>query len=199
MSYLDDLAARLGVPYRFAPLTDGCRALLIDGAVVLAPDQKLERSHWAYCHEVAHLRLRHPQNLPRDSTEELQQEGEANALAADLLLPPEQFRPHGHQTLTDLKELFPFASHEALARRRLTFRPGLLTIFDNDKRTCRIAPLGWNTPAKLFPIETKARKACLKTKAAVILEDGGMTAEATYADEGRGVVRVIVFLEGEEG
>ena len=197
MSYLDELSTRLGVPYRLAPLADGCRALLIDGAVVLAPEQVPERAHWAYCHEVAHLRLNHPQDLPRDSTEELQQESEASALAAELLLPKASFRRHAHRTLTDLKERFPFASYEALARRRLTFRPGLLTIFDNDKRTCRIAPPDWNTAARLFSIETKARKACLKKKAEVILEDGGMTAEATYVDEGRGVVRVIVFLEGE--
>ena len=197
MTYLDELAARLGVPYRFAPLADGCRALLIDGAVVLAPEQTPERWHWAYCHEVAHLRLDHPQNLPRDSTEELRQEAEASALAAELLLPPEPFRRHAHRSLTELKERFPYASHEALARRRLTFRPGLLTIFDNDKRTCRIAPPDWNTPARLFPLETKARRGCLKTKAEVMLEDGGLTAEATYVDEGRGVVRVILFLEGE--
>jgi hypothetical protein len=198
MSYLDELSIRLGVPYRFAALGNGCRGLLIDGAVVLAPEQTPERLHWAYCHEVAHLRLNHPQNLPRDSTEELQQEAEASALAAELLLPEPTFRRHAHRTLADLKGRFPFASHEALARRRLTFRPGLLTIFDNDKRTCRIAPPNWNIPAKLFPLETKARKQCLKTKAAVILEDGGMKAEATYVDEGRGVVRVILFLEGEE-
>jgi hypothetical protein len=198
MTYLDELSTRLGVPYRFAPLTDGCRALLMDGAVVLSPEQTPERSHWAYCHEVAHLRLKHPQNLPRDSTEELQQEAEANALAAELLLPEPSFRRHAHRTLTELKERFPFASHEALAHRRLSYRPGLLTIFDNDKRTCRLAPPDWNTPARLFPLETKARKQCLKTKAEVLLEDGGLTAEATYVDEGRGVVRVILFLEGEE-
>ncbi|HEX7343166.1 MAG TPA: ImmA/IrrE family metallo-endopeptidase, partial [bacterium] len=116
MSYLDELAARLDVPYRIAPLTDGCRGILIDGAVVLAQEQTPERAHWAYCHEVAHLRLDHPKNPPRDPTEEQQQEAEANALAADLLLPEQSFRRHAHRSLTNLKERFPFASHEALAR-----------------------------------------------------------------------------------
>jgi hypothetical protein len=198
MSYLDELSARLGVPYRPAALPEGCRGLLVDGAVVLAEDLTPERAHWAYCHEVAHLRLGHAADLPADPSEEQRQEAETNALAAELLLPQDQFRPQTHLSLTELKALFPFASHEVLARRRLTFRPGLLTIFDNDKQTSRIAPESWNVPTQLFPLESKARKRCLKTKAEVLLEDGGRKVEATYIDEGRGVVRVIVFLEGEE-
>jgi len=197
MSYLDELSARLGVPYRFARLTDGCRGLLIDGAVVLDESLTPERAHWAFCHEVAHLQLDHHVHLPRDDVEEREQEAAANQLASELLIPEHQFRPLLRLTLAELKGHFPYASHEVLARRRMRYRPGLLTLYDNGKLTCRMAPEGWNAPSQLFPLEAKAFRQCLDSKAEVLLEEGAMKVEATYVDEGRGVVRVILFLEGE--
>lgn len=197
MSFLDELSARLGVPYRFARLPDKCRAYLMDGAAVLNDSLTPEQAHWSYCHEVAHLRLKHHENLPRDNTEEREQEAEANRMASDLLLPEKQFVPLVHHSLLELKQAFPFASYEVLARKRLRYRPGLLNIFDNGKKTARLAPDGWNIPAQLFPIESEGFKECLKSKNGVTLEREGMKLEATYVDEGRGVVRVILFLEGE--
>jgi hypothetical protein len=201
-AYLDELTARLKVPYRRARLPDGCRGLLVDGAVVLADDLTPEREHWAYCHEVAHLRLGHAAKIPRDDAEEREQESDANRLASELLLPEEDFRPYLFSTLKELKETFPFASHEVLARRRQTFRPGLLTLFDNDRLTSRTAPEGWNVSRLLFPIEQEAIRQltdCPASKCEVLLERDGLKVEATFVDEGRGVARVILFMEGEEG
>ena len=199
MSFLDELCDRLGVSYRFATLPEGCRAYLIDGVAVISDNLTPEQAHWSYCHEVAHLKLNHYENLPRDDSEEREQETEANHLAVEMLLPESQFKPEVHKSLCALKELYPFASYEVLARRRLAFRPGLLTIYDNERRTARIAPDGWNVPAHLFPVEMEAFKACLESKGEIALLREDMRVEATYVDEGRGVVRVILFAEAETG
>jgi len=198
MPYLDDLAARLGVPYRFARMADGQRACLIAGTVLLDPDLTPERACWSYCHETAHWRLGHPDMPPRDETEEREQEAAANALAAELLLPAEQFRPLAGFSLAGLKHACPYASHEVLSRRRLAFRPGLLTIFDNEKLTARLAPDGWNCPRRLFGLEVEALNLCRKIHGDFVLRRDGRTVEATWVDEGRGVERVILFMEGDE-
>jgi len=198
MSFLDELSARFGVPYRFAKLPEKCRAYLVDGAAVLNENLNSERAHWAYCHEVAHLQLGHPANPPRDDAEERDQETEANRLASDLLLPEDQFAPAAQGSLTELKRTFPFASHEVLARKRMRYRPGLLTIFDNGKMTARLVPDDWNPPAGgLFPLEREALKLSLESKGEETVKREGLQVEATYVDEGRGVIRVILFLEGE--
>ncbi len=196
MSFLDELSLRLGIPYRFAPLPDGCKALLLDGVAVINQDLTPEQAHWSYCHEAAHLQLGHPKHLPYDESEEREQEREANLLASELLLPASQFRPRASASLAELKHSFPHASYEVLARRRLQFRPGLLTICDNGKVTARLAPDGWNPPRALFPLEAKAIRTCYREQSEIHLQKDEMRAEATYVDQGRGVLRVIVFLEG---
>ncbi len=75
----------------------------------------------------------------------------------------------------------------------------MLTIFDNGKRTVRLAPDGWNLSGRLFPLEAEAYQRALETKGELSLAQGGFKVEAAFIDEGRGVQRVIVFLEGEEG
>ena len=197
MTFLEELSRTSGVPYRFSAVPEGRRSYLISGVVVLDESLTPERANWAYCHELAHLKLDHPRTPPLDSTEEVMQENEANRLASELLLPAEDFRAHLHRPLTELKGIFPQASYEVIARRRMTYRPGLLTIIDNGKITARLAPDGWNKPARLFPLEKEAYDACLSDKGEVNLSEEAMQVEATYVDEGRGVVRVILFLEGE--
>ncbi len=100
-------------------------------------------------------------------------------------------------TLLELKKAFPFASHEVLARRRMQHRPGLLTIIDNGRITARLAPEGWNIPPQLLEIETEAWRLCRETKSENLIKRGGLSVEGAYVDEGRGVIRVILFLEGE--
>lgn len=196
-SFLNQLSRRLGIPYRFAALPDGCKALLLDGAAVINRDLTPEQANWSYCHEAAHLQLGYSKHLPRNESEEREQEREANLLAAELLLPAAQFRPRASDSLSDLKRIFPHASYEALARRRLQFRPGLLTICDNGKVTTRLAPDGWNPPRALSPLEADAIRSCFRERTEIHLQRDEMRVEATYVDQGRGVLRVIAFLEGE--
>lgn len=198
MSFLDELADRFGVPYRFARLPHKCRAYLINGAAVISDDLTPEQAHWSYCHELAHFLLGHHQDLPPDDAEERRQEAEANRLAAEILLPKDQFAAVACQPLAKLKRAFPHVSHEVIARRRIRFRPGLLTIYDNGKLTARIAPDNWNVPAQLFPLELRALKECLASKGEIEIREEGISVEGTYVDEGRGVVRVILFTESEE-
>jgi hypothetical protein len=197
MTHLDYLAKRHSVPYRFASIADSQRAYLMGGEVVINQNLPPERAHWAYCHELAHHLLNHPAESPLDASVEIEQENDANRLASELLLPEDLFAPQAQLTLAELKALFPFASYEVLARRRLHFRPGLLTIFDNGKLTARLAVDGWNCPAHLFPLEQRALKECYASKSAEVFSAENMWVEATHIDEGRGVLRVILFLEGE--
>jgi hypothetical protein len=198
MSFLDEISFRFGIPYSFAPLPDNCRAYLLDGVAVLNDALTPEQAHWAYCHEIAHFLLNHHRKPPPTDAEEREQESDANQLAAEIMLPAEKFKPASSDTLIKLKQQFPHASHEVIARRRLSFRPGLLTIIDDGRITARLAPHGWNRPRKLFPLESEALKTCMTKKNEVILDREGRCVEATYVDEGRGVIRVILFMEGDE-
>ena len=99
MSFLDELSARLGVPYRLARLPQGCRAYLMNGIAVINDSLTPEQANWSYCHEVAHSMLQHQADLPIDDAEEREQELAANRLAAQILLPEGEFRPLAHLSL----------------------------------------------------------------------------------------------------
>ncbi|TKJ41033.1 hypothetical protein CEE37_05040 [candidate division LCP-89 bacterium B3_LCP] len=197
VSFLDDLAKQYNAPYRLTDVPDGRRSYLIGDVIVLDRSLRIERLHWAYCHELAHLQLQHHQCPPVDDTEERQQETDANNLAAELILPEIEFKPLVHETLLVLKQRFAHASHEVIARRRLNYRQGVLTIFDNDQLTARLSPDGWNHPAQLLPIESEVMQKCLESKSEVLINMGEYSLEATYVDEGQGVVRVLLFLESQ--
>ncbi len=198
MEFLDELSRAHGVPYRLVDVSEGRRSYLMDGIVVLDKNLSSERVNWAYCHELAHHLLRHADNPPRDNAEEREQENDANRYASELLLPAREFAPQSQLSLSELKTVFPYSSHEVIARRRLAFRPGMLSIYDNHKMTAQLTPDGWNRPPQLLQIEREALDRCYRGREEVLLESEGMRIEATFIDEGRGVERVILFLEGEE-
>ncbi|MBU1652417.1 ImmA/IrrE family metallo-endopeptidase, partial [bacterium] len=185
-------AQRYDVPVKISSVVEGRRAFLLGTTIYLNADLPEERANWAFCHELAHLLLKHHERMPRDTVEEEAQERAANFLASDLILPEEEFKPLMHLSLEELKQRFSHASYEVIARRRLKFRPGLLTIVDDVKISARLAPDGWNRPMQLFPPESQALDRCLQEKNELVLQEEGMTVEATYIDEGRGVVRVIL-------
>ncbi len=193
--FLDTLVRRHGVPYRFSITPEGRRSYLLAGTVILDRSLTPERAHWAYCHELAHWLLGHAETPPADPAEERRREREADQLASRFMLPEDRFKPHVHRSLNELKSLFPHASYEVIARRRLQFRPGLLTIVDNRRLTARLAPDGWNRPAELFPLEKDGLERCLDSRDEQVIEGDGMMVEATYVDDGRGVIRVILFTE----
>jgi len=193
--FIKAVAQKYDVSVTVSSAMEGRRAFLVGTTIFLDRELPEERANWAFCHELAHLLLNHHIDLPRDSAEEEEQERKANALASDLMLPEDDFQPLVHLTIGELKQRFFHASHEVIARRRLKYRPGLLTIVDDGVVSSRLAPDGWNRPFQLFPPEKAALDRCLSDKADFVLHDEGMTVEATYIDEGRGVIRVILFAE----
>jgi len=197
MEFIDVLARTHSLPYRLTAMSDGRRSYLIAGLVMLDEKLQPERINWAYCHELAHHLLKHAHYQPLDDAELQEQENDANKLAAELLLPEDEFAPHSQQTLSELKSIFAHASYEVIARRRLHFYSGLLTIYDNNKMTARISPDGWNQPPGLCPTEKLALDQCYRDRAEVTLRMDGLAVEATFIDEGRGVERVILFAEPE--
>ncbi len=162
------------------------------GPVVLL-EAKLphERQNFSLAHEVAHVLLGHSGELgPLE-------ENEADTLASELLLPREQFEPEAWRNLRELKELFPHASFEALARRKITLTPGGLTIWDNMKLVRRLSGLEFALPPHPTQPEFQLAKQAYEQRSDVTVEGDGYSLEATYVDEGRGVIRVLLLVVGE--
>lgn len=116
-------------------------------AIVLRPDPRPERLHWAAAHELGeHLVVQVYGRLGLDSRIDgsAARESLANHLARRLLLPTSWFSADGARVAWDLAALkarYSTASHELLARRMLEFdQPVIVSIFDQGqlyfRRTC---------------------------------------------------------------
>lgn len=114
------------------------------GLIILRPDRRAERLHWAVAHELGeHLlpavmaRCR----IPFSEFEPGRREWLANELAKRLLVPLYEFETSARQCgwdLVALKERFSTASYEVLARRMLDGKePMVITIFDQGRLTLR--------------------------------------------------------------
>lgn len=106
--------------------------------ILLRPEPRLERRHWAVAHEigehVAHRVFRRLSVDPREAAAHAR-ENTATHLASRILLPGPWFRVDGPECAWDLFELksrYATASHELIARRMLDFQPPVIvTIFDH--------------------------------------------------------------------
>ncbi|MCA9101509.1 MAG: ImmA/IrrE family metallo-endopeptidase [Planctomycetales bacterium] len=128
----------------------------VGGVVLMRPEPRLERRHWALAHELgehnAHRVFRQlgidPRTAPADAREQV-----ANFLANRLLLPADWFHDAAATCgwdLFDLKQTFVTASHELIARRMLDFgTPLVVTVCDNTEVTFRRGNLGGTAPAML--------------------------------------------------
>ena len=151
--------------------------------------------NWTFCHELAHLLQGHgkPENPVT-----MQHEREAHDHAQDLLLPPETFHPDAHRLfLTELKERYPQASWEVIARTRVRHRPGVLTIFDNHKCTVRTAPQPLLYPSKLHPLEQEVKQSLSANNPTAHQSGDDLQVEGVFIDEGRGVERIILIADSE--
>lgn len=193
-AWAEDFAASVGLELRLeAPLPGGVPAYKYDGpegpVVVLDATLPAERLHFTLAHEAAHVLLDHAGEV------EPSEEFEANRLASELLLPEREFRPHAHRTLRELKELFPHASFEVLARRRLAFTPGVLTVVDNGELTRRLASDGFAHPPLPAEPEWRVIREAYTRAADLEREIHGLRLAATHVDTGRGVARVLLLVE----
>jgi hypothetical protein len=197
VNFLFEMARRHSVEVHLKHLSDGVRGYVIpERTIVIDLDLSEERMNWTFCHELAHLLLNHG-SAERHIT--ASDEKEAHELAQDLLLPPEVFRADVHRlSLPELKERYPQASWEVIARTRLRYRPGIMTIFDNDRRTLRLASPPLTCPPHLLPLEQSVKQALSASHPFASAKDGDLFVEGAFVDVGQGVERVILIAECEE-
>ena len=195
MEFIQNLAKIHKLRIRVKKLKGGPRAYLMGDMVYLDSSMPPERRNFAFCHELAHHILQHTaqESLSMDM------EREANKMAAELLLPPESFRKDATvYPLDQLKNLYPQASWEVIARSKLAIVPAVLTIFDNGKRSLRIAPDNFQFPRKLMPVENRVVEFCLLHHTNYIAHDDVVKVQGYFIDTGEGVQRVLLWTEFNE-
>lgn len=192
MKFIRNLATIHNLRIRVKKLGEGPRAYIMGDIVYLDSSMPPERRNFAFCHELAHHILHH-------SAQEIlsmEMEREANKLAAELLLPPESFRKDAAiYSLDELKELYPQASWEVIARSKLAVVPAVLTIFDNGKRRFRIATDSYRFPKYLMPLEKSVFEYCLLHQTNHKAYDDIMKVRGYFIDTGEGVQRVMLWTE----
>ncbi|HLA85050.1 MAG TPA: ImmA/IrrE family metallo-endopeptidase [Thermoguttaceae bacterium] len=122
-------------------------------AILLRPDPRAEREHWAIAHEIGEHRAHRvfaalsvdPAEAPTGARETI-----ANRLAGRLLVPRGWVLRDVAECGWDLAELklrYASASHELIARRMLEFPPPVIvTIFDHGRITLRQSNVPGRTP-----------------------------------------------------
>lgn len=176
----------------YEPITDGREAYTTKDTIVLNPDVYPPRLNYAFCHELAHLLLKHPYEpyLRKEI------EREADTLAIELMLPREEFiQAMKLYTIPELKRLHPHASWEVIARRWGEFQPAVVTIFDEGLLTRRIPPPGMICPLQPTPEEWDLVRLTFSTKTHQRRTSNLLIMHSYYIDEARGVQRVILITE----
>lgn len=163
------LAARLGLRITTNRLQrERARFVRVDprrgrGVIVVGPEDRPERRHWAVAHEVGESishRVFAVLGVDPGDAPPLERERVANSLAGRFLAPSRWLRGVARacdDDLAELKATFVTASHELLVRRLLECRsdPMLATVFDNNRITWR----RWNLPRVAPPVTEAERSA----------------------------------------
>lgn len=186
-------ARKHGLTLRIEPaLPGGVPAYKYSGpegpVVVLDSQLSPERRHFSLAHEAAHILLNHEgEVLPNE-------EREANELAAELLLPDDEFASLAHLTLRELKAAFPHASYEAIARRKLAYVDAVLTVLDDGAVTRRVHASGFAAPSEPTDLEWDVVLACYRQREDISRTVEELSLAATYVDSGP-VERVLLIVE----
>jgi Zn-dependent peptidase ImmA (M78 family) len=122
--------------------------------ILLRPEPRPERRHWATAHEIGEQVAHRVFSLlgvdPREAAPNTR-ESVANHLAGRLLLPGQWFAADARACgwdLFELKRRYASASHELIARRMLDFPPPvIITIYDQDALTLRRSNLPGRVPS----------------------------------------------------
>jgi len=104
----------------------------------------------------------------------------------------------GQRDLAELKQRFPHASWEVIARRWAEFKPAALTIFDNGAQTNRIIPPNLTAPPRPTPAELELIRETYALRTNMERVESPLTMTAWFIDDGRGVERVILLTEVED-
>jgi len=195
VEYIQNLAKIHQLQIIVKKLPEGPRAYLMGEVIYLDESLSQERRNFAFCHELAHKLLNH--HLQDVLSEEM--ESEANRLAADLLLPPETFPKDALAfPLDHLKQLYPQASWEVIARAKLLLVPALLTIFDNGKQILRNSHEAVQFLPNLLPVELEVFRQCLAVRKHCEMQEGMVRTEGYFVDTGQGILRVLLWTEFDE-
>jgi hypothetical protein len=132
----------------------GHRGRSLRATILLKPEPRSERRHWALAHEIGeHVAQRVFTQLgsdPREAAPDAR-EAVANQMAGRLLLPTAWFAPDAASLAWDLfalKRRYATASHELIARRMLEMpAPAIMTIFDQGRLYFRRSNLPGRVPA----------------------------------------------------
>ena len=146
-------------------------------SILLHPDPRAEREHWAVAHEIGEAAAQQvfaklsvdPREAPPPAREMV-----ANGLASRLLLPRDWLAVDAPQCDWDLiaiKDRYSTASHELIARRMLDFEPQvIISVYDQDRLTWRKSNAHWRKP-KQSDSEITCRRRAHESGMAVY-EDG---------------------------
>lgn len=189
-AFIERISQEYKVPFRVEMLGEGVRGYKVDSEIVLNGMNPPERRNWTFCHELGHIILEHS-SKPSDS-----EEREADEFAAEIILPERDFVPDSSGLeLTQLKELYPHASHEVIVRRGLKYNQAIVTIIDNGIITRRMASDGLVFPLNLSPGEKQILQQCQETKSEVSFTFDNLELSAYYIDEGKSVIRIIIVVK----
>jgi len=132
----------------------GRRGRSMRATVLLRPEPRIERRHWALAHEIGeHLAHRVFAGLGTDprETSPMAREAVASQMAGRLLVPTSWFGPDARLLgwdLLALKSRYQTASHELIARRMLEMPvPAIITIFDQGQLYFRRSNVPGRVPA----------------------------------------------------
>jgi hypothetical protein len=139
------------------------------GIILVGPAERPERLQWAVAHEIGEsvaYRVFEALGVPPDEAPAEAREQVANHLASSLLLPRDWFVVDGPACEWDLfalKERYPTASHELIARRMLEMPlPIVVTLCDQGSVRWRRSN-SCSRPPKLLPDEMSAWRKCYET------------------------------------
>lgn len=193
-TWAHDFAATHGLTLRYDnPLPHELSGYKYDGpegpVVVLDSALPPERQHFALAHEAAHILLGHTEEV------EDNEERDANQLASELMLPHEDFSPEAWRTLHELKELFPHVSYEALARRRLFYIPGVLTVVDSGRVRYRLPSDDFAAPPRPTEPEWEIIRKAYDEATDQDVDLEGLRLSATYVATNPEMPRVLLYVE----
>jgi len=195
LNFIEKLAREHGVKITYESIS-GEDAFVMGRMIFLNPDLYPPRMNWRFCHELAHILLGHTEGKSINR----EMEDEAEVKAGELMLPPEEFNPLiGSHDLIELKEQFPHASWEVVARRITEILPAVLTIYDNKKLRSRSAPSTLIYPSKPTPPEVALAAKCFEQKSNNNDSENGLEISGYFIDENESVKRVILITKVNGG
>jgi Zn-dependent peptidase ImmA (M78 family) len=191
LNFIAKLAREHGVKITYESISSE-DAFVMGRMIFLNPDLYPPRMNWRFCHELAHILLGHT----KGGTINKEMEDEAETKAGELMLPPEEFNHLiDRHDLIELKERFPHASWEVIARRVAEISPAVLTIYDNKKLRSRSAPATLIYPRRLTTQEVTLAAKCFEMKSNLLDNQNGLEIAGFFVDEIETVKRVILITK----